>query len=129
MPAIQPPTPHYRRILLNVMAIEAVFVIGVLLLGRFSGKDPLGGNYGDGAAFIASYVFVYLIIPGLVLALIGRWALLPATLFAAATGVMCIGPYVGLLLPDVPDPIYYGILIAIALAIICAIKLLSQRNA
>lgn len=128
MPAIQPPTPEYRRVLLNAIAIEAVFVIGVLLLGKFYGKDPLGGSYGDGAAFIASYVFVYLIIPGLVLALIGRWALLPATVFAAATGVMCIGPYVGLL-PDMPDPIYYGILVAIALATVCAIKLLSQRKA
>jgi len=127
VPAIQPPTPEYRRILLNVIAIEAVFVIGVVLLGRLSGKDPLGGNYGDGAAFIASYVFLFLVTPGLVLALVGGWALLPATFFAAGAAVACISPYLGLL-PDMPDPVMYGMLILIGLAIICALKLWSQRS-
>jgi hypothetical protein len=46
-------------------------------VGRIWGKDPLGGNYGDGAAFIAGYVFLFMVLPAFVLAYIGRWALCP----------------------------------------------------
>lgn len=81
--SIAPAQPKIRGVVLALASVETAFWL-YLVVGGLADVLPFAKGYGADAAFLATLVFVPLVLPALVLGAMGRGLPLAAILCASA---------------------------------------------